>query len=127
MNDWNARLVADRFTEAADVSRRLPRVRVQGYFNVWPSFVQEAWEGFADPTEPLRATPPSPQAIERMLEAMRWVQWLALEQRHLIWLRAKHYEWQDIGRRCGCHRVTAYRRWQQAVAIVVDHLNAPKR
>jgi hypothetical protein len=36
MADWSIEDVAARFAEAADTGRRLPRVRVQGYFNVWP-------------------------------------------------------------------------------------------
>jgi len=30
---------------------------------------------------------------------MRWVQWLEEEQRHLVWMRAKRYDWHTIGRR----------------------------
>ena len=44
MNDWTIDDVAARFAEAAETGRRLPRVRVQGYFNVWPEFVREAAE-----------------------------------------------------------------------------------
>ena len=125
MSEWTIADVATRFTEAADTGRRLPRVRVQGYFNVWPVFAREAWEGFADKDVPYRPLPPTPQAIERMLETMRWVQWLELEQRHLIWMRAKHYEWQDIARRLGCHRMTAWRRWNKALDVVATKLNGP--
>ena len=73
MNDWTIDDVAARFAEAAETGRRLPRVRVQGYFNVWPEFVREGWEGFADPEEGYRPLPPPPDAIDRMLETMRWV------------------------------------------------------
>ena len=38
-----------------------------------------------------RPFPPSPDAIDRMLETMRWGQWLEVEQRHLVWMQAKHY------------------------------------
>lgn len=58
-----------------------------------------------------------------MLESMRWMQWLEVEQRHLVWMRAKHYEWKFICRRLGRDRTTAWRRWQKALQIVVDHLN----
>jgi hypothetical protein len=123
MGEWTIADVATRFTEAADTGRRLPRVRVQGHFNVWPVFAREAWEGFVDKEVPYRPLAPTPQAIERMLETMRWVQWLELEQRHLIWMRAKQYEWQHVCRRLGCHRSTAFRRWQHALQTVADHLN----
>lgn len=125
MANWSIEEVAARFEEAADTARRLPRVRVQGYFSVWPAFVREAWEGF-DRDYEYRPLPPSPEAIERMLEAMRWVQWLEDEQRHLVWMRAKRYEWKDICRRFGCERTTAWRRWQRALGIIVDRLNGAK-
>ena len=124
MIEWTMDDVAARFNEAAETARRLPRVRVQGYFNVWPEFKREIWESNGD-VDDYRPFPPTPQAIDRMLETMRWVQWLEVEQRHLIWMRAKHYEWKFICRRFGCQRTTAWRRWQRALQIVVERLNEP--
>ncbi|GIK75901.1 MAG: hypothetical protein BroJett021_48890 [Chloroflexota bacterium] len=123
MAEWTVEVVADRFAEAAETSRRLPRVTVQGYFNVWPAFARDAWEAYPEDEHVYRPLPPSPQAIEQMLETMRWVQWLEVEQRHLIWMRAKHYEWKFICRRFGCERTTAWRRWQRALQIVAERLN----
>jgi len=124
MIEWTMDDVAARFNEAVETAQRLPRVRVQGYFNVWPEFKREIWESNGD-VDDYRPFPPTPQAIDRMLETMRWVQWLEVEQRHLIWMRAKHYEWKFICRRFGCQRTTAWRRWQRALQIVVERLNEP--
>lgn len=124
MAEWTMDDVAARFVEAAETGRRLPPVRVQGYFNVWPAFVRKEWEDFTDKDYEYRPLPPTPEAIDRMLEAMRWVQWLEEEQRHLIWMRAKHREWKDICRRFGCDRTTAWRRWQRALQVVADRLNS---
>ena len=41
MNDWTPDRVRDRLTEAADVLKRLPAERVQGYFNLWPDVVHD--------------------------------------------------------------------------------------
>ena len=123
MAEWTMEDVAARFSEAAETGRRLPPVRVQGYFSVWPAFARKEWEGFTDKEYEYRPLPPSPEAIDRMLEAMRWVQWLEEEQRHLIWMRAKQYEWRVICRRFGCERTTAWRRWQRALQIVAERLN----
>jgi len=122
MIEWTMDDVAARFNEAVETAQRLPRVRVQGYFNVWPEFKREIWESNGD-VDDYRPFPPTPQAIDRMLETMRWVQWLEVEQRHLIWMRAKHYEWKFICRRFGCQRTTAWRRWQRALQIVAERLN----
>ena len=121
---WTIDDVAARFEEAASTGRRLPPVRVQGYFNCWPEIKRMPWENIGEePT--VYHFPPDPASIERMLETMRWVQWLEVEQRHLIWMRAKHYEWKFICRRFGCERTTAWRRWQRALQIVVERLNEP--
>ena len=127
MAEWTVDDVANRFHEATQTSRRLPPVRVQGYFNVWPLFARQEWEVMSNTDVELRAMPPTPEAVERMLEAMRWVQWLEEEQRHLVWMRAKEYEWKDICRRIGCDRTTAWRRWQRALAVVAAQLNAGVR
>jgi hypothetical protein len=123
MAEWTMDDVAARLAEAAETGRRLPRVGVQGYFNVWPEFKREPWEVMGSPQEGYRPLPPTPEAIDRMLEAMRWMQWLEVDERHLVWMRAKHYEWKFICRRLGRDRTTAWRRWQKALQLVADHLN----
>jgi hypothetical protein len=97
-------------------------VRVQGYFNTWPAIRRMPWETLgAEPT--IRRYPPAPEAIDRMLETMRWVLWLQEEERHLVWMRAERHRWRDICTRFGCDRTTAWRRWQKALQTVADHLN----
>jgi hypothetical protein len=44
MAEWTIEDVAARFEEAASTGRRLPPVRVQGYFNCWPAIVRKEWE-----------------------------------------------------------------------------------
>ncbi|GAA0574037.1 DUF6362 family protein [Caenispirillum bisanense] len=122
-NHWTIEDVAARFEEAASTGRRLPPVRVQGYFNTWPAFVRQEWEAFAADEKVYRAYPPSPEAIDRMLETMRWVQWLEVEQRHLVWMRSNRYRWEQIGRRFACAARTAQRRYDAAIHLVVLHLN----
>ena len=121
---WTVEDVANRFAEAAWTAHRLPRVGPRGYFNPWMTTAFQVPDRYPDPERLYRPMPPSPQDVERMLEAMRWVQWLEVEQRHLVWMRAKRYSWRDITIRFACDRTTAWRRWQQALQIVVDRLNA---
>ena len=123
MTDWTIDDVAARFEDAADTGRRLPPVRVQGYFNTWPAFVRKEWEAFSAGETVYRSFPPSPVDIDRMLETMRWVQWLDVEQRHLVWMRAKRYGWRDISIRFACCTKTAQRHWQKALEAVVAKLN----
>ena len=120
---WTPDAVADRFTEAAVTARRLPPVRVQGYFNSWPAFVRSEWEAFSADEPVHRPFPPSPEDVDRMLETMRWVLWLEEEERHLVWMRAKRYGWRDISVRFACCTQTAQRHWHKALEVVVAKLN----
>ena len=123
MAEWCCDAVADRFNDAARTARRLPRVRVQGYFSLWPAFVRTEYERLAcDDPPPLRF-PPTPRDVDQMLETMRWIQWLEVEQRKLVWMRADNYEWVEIGRRFACDRSTAWRRWKLSMQVVVARLN----
>jgi hypothetical protein len=122
--DWTADEVAARFADAADTAHKLPRVRPAGYFNPWMTLAMQVPERYPDPDRLYRSMPPSPQAVERMLETMRWVQWLEVEQRHLVWMRANRYEWQQIGRRFACDRNTASRRWHRVMELVAWQLNS---
>lgn len=122
--EWTADEVAARFADAADTAQKLPRVRPGGYFNPWMTLAMQVPERYPDPERLYRPMPPSPQAVERMLETMRWVQWLEVEQRHLVWMRANRYEWQQIGRRFACDRNTASRRWHRVMELVAWRLNS---
>lgn len=122
MTTWTNDAIAARFEEAIDTVRRLPPVRVQGYFNVWPVIVRQQWEQLAR-DKGYKPFPPSPEAIDRMVETMKWVIPLTVDERHLVWMRATGVEWVDIGKRFGCERTTAWRRWQRAIGKVAAHLN----
>ena len=123
MANWTIDDVAARFEEAVTTERRLPPVRVQGYFNCWPAVVRNRWEAFAA-DEKVYRFPPSPEDIDRMMETIEWVKWLEIEQRHLVWMRAKRHGWRDISIRFACNRTTAWRRWQKALETVTARLNA---
>ena len=73
---WDLERVAARYEEAASTARRLPSVRVQGYFNTWPAIKREAWESYAEEERRPVRFPPEPAAIDRMIETMGWVAWL---------------------------------------------------
>jgi hypothetical protein len=120
---WTCDQVADRFLDAAATARRLPPVKVQGYFNCWPALARSEWEAYSAEEAPRVRFPPAPEDIERMLETMRWVLWLEVEQRHLVWMRAKRYGWREIGIRFACCTRTAQRHWQMAIFEVVEQLN----
>jgi hypothetical protein len=122
---WDLDRVAARFEEAASTAHRLPPVRVQGYFSLWPAIKREPREAYADEEPKRYRFPPDPAAIDRMVETMHWVGWLDEEQRHLVWMRAEGRGWRVISQRFGCDRTTAWRRWRKALGVVARRLNVP--
>ncbi|WP_298219954.1 DUF6362 family protein [Halothiobacillus sp.] len=121
MTDWTPDIVAARFAEAAETARRLPPAKVQGYFNVWPTLLRMAPE--QKPNDDERHFPPTPAAVERMLEAMRWMQMLDVDSRHIVWMRADHFEWSQIAKRAGSTVRTVQRRRNMALSQLTENLN----
>lgn len=121
--EWTTDDVVNWFIEAARTAHRLPPVRVQGHFNVWPTIVRTEYERMASDDAPSYRFPPSPVQIERMLVVMQWVQCLEVEQRKLVWMRAERWRWYDIGKRFGVAPRTAQRHWEIAIQIVTEHIS----
>ena len=119
---WTPEIVAERLEEAADTLRRLPPVRVRGHAGSWPGVVRDVREAYGwDEARP-RLGPPSPAAIDRMDEALRWLAWLTPDEARLIWLRAEGVRWKLICYRFGGGRTTAWRRWVCALVKIAARL-----
>ncbi len=119
---WTHEDTANWFIDAARTAHRLPRVGVQGYFNVWPAFARSEYERMARDEEKVIRFPPTPEDVDQMLLAMKWIQCLQLEQRKLVWMRAERWRWYDIGKRFGVAPRTAQRHWEVAIATITDHV-----
>lgn len=123
MVKWTEEQVAERFHEAAETSRRLPGLKSQGYFSVWPGIQRERWEGYAG-EDRVMTFPPTPDAVARLEETQKWLLWLDEPQRHLVWMRAEGWRWPEIAKRLGCDRTTAWRRWRSALGLMTVQLNS---
>ena len=113
---WDNEAVAARLEEAVDVLARLPDERVRGLYDLWPRLLGE-------PCGSARPAAASPEAIDRMDEALGWLMWLEPEERQLVWLRAEGLPWKWITRRLGIGRTTAWQRWTTALLKIVVRLD----
>lgn len=120
---WTADDVADHFEEAFRTLRKLPPVRVQGYFNAWPAVVRTPREVADMEHEPMRVWPSS-AAISRLEQTFDWMLWVEEAERKLIWARAARVPWKQITGELGCDRTTAWRRWQIALTKIATRVNA---
>ena len=107
---WTPKAVAVRLEEAADTLGRLPTCRGGGYASACPEIARGYYEAFG-PNASARPIPPSPEAIDRMDEALGWLCWLESEERRLVWRRAEGLPWKRITHRLGIGRTTAWQRW----------------
>jgi hypothetical protein len=123
MADWTPACVEARLHEAADVMARLPEVRVQGYFNLWPKVLHEFSDLVGQEPVRLKRPPPLPDAISRMEETLGWLRWLEAEDAKLAWARAERTPWKPICWRFGIAPATAKRRWQYALSLIAWKLN----
>ena len=114
--------VEDRIGSAARTLRRLPDVKVQGYFSTWPTIIREPLEILQMEPEPMRVRP-SQQDITDMEEVLFvWLKWIEPEERRLVWLRAERVRWKLICGRFGVGRTKAWEMYRRALASIAAKL-----
>jgi hypothetical protein len=123
MAEWTPSLVEERLVEAADVLKRLPEVKVQGYFNLWPKIIHEFGDLVGQEPPRLRRPPPLPDAISRMEETLGWTVGLDPVDARIVWLRAAGERWKTICWKVGLQRSAVHEHWLYALCVVACRLN----
>ena len=123
MDNWTIEMVEARLEEAASVMKRLPPVRVPGYFSTWPRTLVEFADRVGQQPEPMRLPPPSPAAITRMEQALDWLRWLEPQDAKLVWARANGARWKNICWTIGLTRSSAHIHWRYALSVIVLRLS----
>lgn len=123
MPEWTPKLVEERLEEAALVMKRLPPVRVPGYFNTWPKMVVEFADLVGQEPGRIRLPPPAPDAISRMDEALLWLRWLEPVDAKIVWLRSNREPWKTVCWTVGLARAAANERRLYALCLIAWRLN----
>lgn len=126
MADWTRALVEERLVDAAAVMRRLPPVRIGGYFSTWPKMMVEFADLIGQTPEPMRLPAPSAAAISRMEATLPWLRWLEPDDAKLVWMRVEGKPWKPICWRFGIARATANRRFEYGLSLITWKLNGRK-
>ncbi|MBE2191117.1 MAG: helix-turn-helix domain-containing protein [Alphaproteobacteria bacterium] len=114
--------VEERLRSAARTLRRLPNVKVQGYFSTWPTIIREPLEILQMEPEPLRIKPSMADITEMEEVLFVWLKWLEPEERRLVWLRAERVRWKLICGRFGVGRTKAWEMYRRALASIAAKL-----
>lgn len=122
---WTKLEVEARFIEAAHTLYRLPQGTPHIKLTIWPQIIRDFYERLMEDKRVLKS-PPTPQAIDRMDETLRWLAYLDPDERKIVWLRASGVKWRLIAPRFKVTRQTAWRDWVYALEKIVYRLNQQK-
>ena len=104
---------------AAEVMKRMPAVKVQGYFCTWPKFYGLD-EDMLDTSEVW--LPPLPNEIQIMEEILEWLKYTSLENRRIAWLKACGMGWKQMEKRYHSSRSTLSRQYRTALKDIKENL-----
>lgn len=98
--------IKENLVFAAEVMRRLPTVKVRGYFCAWPKFCSDndVFSGDSDVW-----MPPLPHEVEAMEVILEWLKLTSVENRQIIWVRSCGMGWKNIATKCGKSRSSIIR------------------
>lgn len=121
---WNDKIVMAYLIQAASIHRRLPDVKVPGYFTLWPVGQKDEWEKLYDMLN-AKSTLGSPMAPEVTFseEVMEWLRQLDRDQQSLVWARANKVPWKILIEDFGRSRASLFRDFGEALHVLISHLN----
>ena len=119
---WTEEMVILAFEEAVRTLKKLPSEKLRDYFTSWPEVIYSRAEMRQMDQKP-KKWPATPEAISRLEQTCSWIHFLEeVEERKLIWLRAKRIPWQLICGEFGFSRATANRKWKNAIRRITQKL-----
>jgi hypothetical protein len=126
MTEWTPEMVEERLVEAAAVLKRLPPVRVSGYFSTWPT-VKVEFSDVVGQAPGRLCLPPSAAAIDRMEATLGWSGWLEPIDSKIVWMRACGSRWKEVCSAVGLARAAAHEHWLYALYLIASRLNGNDR
>ncbi|MBQ8464764.1 MAG: hypothetical protein IJ545_02005 [Alphaproteobacteria bacterium] len=111
--------IKENLVFAAKIMRRLPPVKVQGYFCSWPKFCADEDDIHSSNEVWLM---PLPEEIEKMEEILDWLKFIEMEQRRIVWLRSCGMGWKQISARTHRGRSSLIRDFNASLKTILDAL-----
>lgn len=122
---WSDKMVMAYLEEAAAIHRRLPPVKVQGYFNLWPEALKDDWERLYDAINAkTRLGAPMPHEVTYHETIMAWLRWLDPYSQKLVWMRANRIPWKIIEDKLSKGKTALWQDYKAAIALITGKLSA---
>ena len=149
---WTEAEIKTRLAEAADVMKRLRAAKYTtppGYVSSWPEVARDTWEALRLDHAAGRPAPPHGQEIDRMDEALGWIERIgddweidrlvrrhrhrradaeraAIDRRRIVWARACRVSWRRLEDRDGRSRTTLHKIQRDGLAAIGRYLNGAR-
>lgn len=120
---WTEEMVIKAFEEAMRTMRKLPSAKLRDYFSSWPQVIYSEIEILRMDQKPMKWRP-TPESITQMEKTCAWIHFLTeVQDRKIIWLRAKRTPWKLICCEFAISRATANRKWKNAIRQITLQLS----
>ena len=120
---WTPLMIEERLEEAVSVLKRMPPVKVPGFYTLWPRYIYEFADLVGQEPREMPLPPPSAASITRMDEVMEWLKWLEPDDVRIVWLRAAGKRWKTVCWTVGLARAAAHEHWLYALCVIAWRLN----
>ena len=108
---------------AAQIMRRLPAVKVQGYNCSWPKYCMDA-DDYKNEKDIWMM--PLPEEITIMENILEWLEYTDYETRRIVWLRSCGMGWKRMSVQTRQSRSNLIRIYNRGLKDIVEALNQPE-
>ena len=121
---WNEKIVMAYLEDAASIHRRLPEVKVAGYFSLWPETMADDWTRLYDAVNGQnRLGSPMPREVSYHEEIMEWLRWLDRHQQQIVWMRANRIPWKVLTVQFEKNKTTLWREMNSGLLRIASILS----
>lgn len=107
---WNEKIVMAYLEDAAAIHRRMPEVKVAGYYSLWPETMKDEWSRLYDLINGTsKLGPPMPKEVSYHEEIMTWLNWIDHDLRQIVWMRANRIPWKILEEQFSKNKTTLWR------------------
>jgi hypothetical protein len=114
--------VEEQLRSAIRTLKRMPPVRVQGYYSAWPEVVRDEMEILNMAKEPLRVRPTARDIQELEQVLFDWIPSVSIDERRLLWSRAARVPWKMVCAELGVGRTKAWEMYKRTLGKIVKNL-----
>jgi hypothetical protein len=121
---WTDEMVFAYLQKAADICRKLPSVKPQGYVSLWPNIKRDLMEMIQGDSGKGSRGYAIPREVSFFEHVEQWTRWCNADETKVIWRRAARKPWKLIEYELKISETTGRRRLSYGIMKITAKLNA---